>query len=100
MKVPVSPEMWTSMHAPGLDPPGELGRRGVDVLRMRYEMDETEAQFIESDARYQDSCRAEYWAAKRTFDAHRKLPRKIVLEFSRPGSRTRRMNPRPDGEGE
>lgn len=96
VKVPVSAEMWTNIHADGLDPPTEVGRRGLDVLRMVYGCEEDEVALIADDAAYQNSCRTEYWDAKRRFDAHRKLPRKFVLEFTRPGTRSRRMKEQPE----
>lgn len=98
VKVHVSGEMWTAIHAPGLDPSSEIGRRGLDVLRMDYGCEEDEAQFIAGDVLYQNCCRTEYWEAKRRFDAHRKLPRKFVLEFTRPGTRGPRMKERPPAE--
>lgn len=100
VKVPVNAEMWTTIHAQGLDPPTEIGRRGLDVLRMEYGCEEDEVEFIGKDALYANSCRTEYWQAKRTFDRHRKLPRKMVLEFNRPGTRTAGMKPRPGEQGQ
>ena len=91
VRVEVNSEMWTAIHAPGLDPPTEVGRRGLDVLRMHYGCEEDEVELIAGDPLYQNSCRTEYWEAKRRFDARRKLPRKFVLEFTRPGTRSRRM---------
>jgi hypothetical protein len=96
VKVHVTTEMWTSIHAPGLDPPSEVGRRGLDVLRRDYQCEEDEIEFIGSDSLYRNSCRTEYWEAKRRFDSRRKLPRKMVLEFHRPGTRNKRMNEEVD----
>ena len=87
VKVVVTSEAWSAIHAPGLDPPTEVGRRGLDVLRMNYGCEEDEIQFIESDPLFRNSCHTEYWESKRRFDHKRKLPRKWVLHYTRPGTR-------------
>jgi hypothetical protein len=91
VKVVVTTEMWTAIHQQGADPPAEIGRRGLDVLRMKYQCEEDEIQFIQSDPLYQNSCRTEYWEAKRMFDRKRKLPSKFRLDFNRPGTRKPNM---------
>ena len=92
VRVPVNSEMWAAIHSPGLDPPSEVGRRGENVLRMKYECEEDEVDFISRDPLYRNSCRTEYWQAKRMFDRKRKLPGHMTLEFNRPGTRTKRMS--------
>ena len=91
VRVEVSAEMWTAIHAPGLDPSEEVARRGADVLRMKYDCEEDEVQMIIEDPLYRDSARTEYWAVKKRFDRKRKLPGHMTLEFNRPGTRNRRM---------
>lgn len=100
VKVEVTTEMWTAIHAPGLDPPSEISRRGLDVLRTRYECEEDEVEFVGSDPLYRNSCRVQYWEAKRRFDSRRKLPRKLVLHFNRPGTRKANMKESEEGRGE
>lgn len=96
IKLRVSSEMWTAIHSPGLDPPTEIGRRGADFLRTEYQCEEDEVRMICEDSLYQNSCRTQYWEAKRLFDRKQKLPRKFVLEFNRPGTRDARMREKPE----
>lgn len=94
VRVDVTSEMWTAIHAPGLDPPVEVERRGLDVLRTRYEYEEDEVEVVANDPLYRDSARTEYWQAKRSFDARRKLPGHMELQFTRPGTRKPNMKPK------
>jgi hypothetical protein len=89
--VPVNPDMWNGLHGPGMDPVSEVHRRGLDRLRMQYEMDEEEIAAVDADELYGESCRSAYWSAMRGFDRHRKLPRTLVLHYNRPGTRKSNM---------
>lgn len=96
VKVRMNPDAWMAMHRDGSDPTVELGRRGLDTLRTQHGMDEEEIRYVATDPFYQQSCREQYYEAK----AKRALPGKIVLHFTLPGTRTPRLNPRPDGVAE
>lgn len=101
VSMPITPEAWTAINAPNADPVNEVHRRGLDHLRMKNGMDEGEIAVVSSDGLYLQSCRTEYWNAKRTFDKHRKLPGKFKLEFTRPGTRGRNLKVEEDSvEGE
>lgn len=93
VRVEVNGEMWTAIHAPGQDPGREIQRRGLDVLRLRYNCEEDEVQAIEKDPVYENSCNAEYWRARRLYTEKRKLPSHLKLEFQRPGTRKPNMKP-------
>jgi hypothetical protein len=97
VKIRVNGEVWTNIHAPGMDPPTEIERRGLDELRVKYECEEDEIELIANDPLYKDSARTEYWEARREYDTKRRYPRKMVLEFNRPGTRKANMKPK---EGE
>jgi hypothetical protein len=89
--IPVTPEMWHDLHQHGEDPVWKLHEKGLDRLRMKYLVDEEEVQIIGSDPVYCESCRVEYWRTMRRFDKKRDLPRRIVLTYTRPGTRDEKM---------
>jgi len=89
--IPVTPEMWHDLHQQGNDPVQRLHEKGLDRCRMHYRMDEEEIAMVDSDPVYSDDCRATYWETMRVFEKHRKLPRRIVLTATRPGSRKANM---------
>jgi hypothetical protein len=93
--VPVTPEMWAALHPSGGDSQtaiAELHRRGIERLRVHFECDEEEANMIAGDPLYNESCTTEYYQVERAFEKKRKLPRRIVLTYMRPGSRTPNMD--------
>ena len=89
--VPVTPEMWHDLHQQGADPVQKLIEKGLDRCRMHYRMDEEEVAMVGGDPTYAEDCRVQYWEARRVFEKHKKLPRRIVLKAMRPGSRKANM---------
>lgn len=88
--IPITLETWNQINT-SPEPVGEVHRRGLDRLRMSYQMDEGEIEVIGKDPVYIESCRREYWKSMRMVDKSRKLPRRLELDYSRPGSRDRHM---------
>jgi hypothetical protein len=96
INVPIEGETWTAIHQPNLDPVNEVHRRGLDRLRLKHEYEEDEIAVVSSDQLYLQSCRSEYWAAKKMFDKKRKLPKRFRLEFQRPGTRKSNNGANPE----
>lgn len=94
--IPVNAEMWSAIHSPAVDPVKEVQRRGLDRLRLNYGYEEDEIEVIEVDPLYANSCREQYWAAKKRFDHHRKIPKHLKVEFMRPGTRKANNRPMPE----
>lgn len=82
----MEPEMWMAIHQEGAEPVREIQRRGLDRLRMDG-YDEGEIEMISGDSVYAESCREQYWEARRMYDKSRKIPRQMKLKFMRPGTR-------------
>lgn len=84
----MNPELWESIRS-APDPPGRIRERALQELAQRYHYDDYELGAVGEDALLAESARRSYSSAMNDYSHRRKIPRTIVLEFNRPGTRNK-----------